>query len=408
MELIVAVVVGIAVGGLVVWFAQEVRAKGRIATLDADHRETVAGLQGQLEQSKTGEALLEKAKEQLKESFEATASQALQRNNELFLSVAQENLGKALETAKGDFKERHEQFEALVKPLRENYERLNPTIESLARQSSVLASETGRLSNALTNNRQIGSWGEIQLRRVVELAGMVDHCDFSEQTTVEGTSERPDLTVHLPEQRAVVVDAKASTAAYIEAQQAEDDGAADRAMLRHASALRTQVDDLSGKRYGEKVEGSLDFVVMFVPGDQFLAAALRANPTLIEYAMQKRVAIATPASLISLLWAVASGWERHRIAQNAEAIRQAGMEMHRRMGTFIDHYQNVGRRLEQAVDAFNRPVSSYDSRVVPQGRRFAQLVTGNDEDFEDVPAIEKTVNEVRNAENSTPSLPEGG
>lgn len=408
MELIVAVVVGIAVGGLVVWFAQEVRAKGRIATLDADHRETVAGLQGQLEQSKTGEALLEKAKEQLKESFEATASQALQRNNELFLSVAQENLGKALETAKGDFKERHEQFEALVKPLRENYERLNPTIESLARQSSVLASETGRLSNALTNNRQIGSWGEIQLRRVVELAGMVDHCDFSEQTTVEGTSERPDLTVHLPEQRAVVVDAKASTAAYIEAQQAEDDGAADRAMLRHASALRTQVDDLSGKRYGEKVEGSLDFVVMFVPGDQFLAAALRANPTLIEYAMQKRVAIATPASLISLLWAVASGWERHRIAQNAEAIRQAGMEMHRRMGTFIDHYQNVGRRLEQAVDAFNRSVSSYDSRVVPQGRRFAQLVTGNDEDFEDVPAIEKTVNEVRNAENSTPSLPEGG
>ena len=396
-ELIVAVVVGIAVGGLVVWFAQEVRAKARVARL-----------QGQLEQSKTGEALLETAKVQLKESFEATASQALQRNNELFLSVAQENLGKALETAKGDFKERHEQFEALVKPLRENYERLNPTIESLARQSSVLASETGRLSNALTNNRQIGSWGEIQLRRVVELAGMVDHCDFSEQTTVEGASERPDLTVHLPEQRAVVVDAKASTAAYIEAQQAEDEGAADRAMLRHASALRTQVDGLSGKRYGEKVEGSLDFVVMFVPGDQFLAAALRANPTLIEYAMQKRVAIAAPASLISLLWAVASGWERHRIAQNAEAIRQAGMEMHRRLGTFIDHYQNVGRRLEQAVDAFNRSVSSYDSRVVPQGRRFAQLVTGNDEDFEDVPAIEKTVNEVKNAETSTPSLPEGG
>lgn len=408
MELIVAVVVGIAVGGLVVWFAQESRAKGRIATLSADHRETVAGLQGQLEQSKTGAALLETAKEEMRNEFEAAASRAMANNNEQFLHLANENLGKTMESAKGELEQRHQQFQELVKPLRENYERLNPTIESLARQSSVLASETGRLSNALTNNRQIGSWGEIQLRRVVELAGMVDHCDFSEQSTVEGASERPDLTVHLPEQRAVVVDAKASTAAYMEAQQAEDEGAADRAMLRHASALRTQVDGLSGKRYGEKVEGSLDFVVMFVPGDQFLAAALRANPTLIEYAMQKRVAIATPASLISLLWAVASGWERHRIAQNAEAIRQAGMEMHRRLGTFIDHYQNVGRRLEQAVDAFNRSVSSYDSRVVPQGRRFAQLVTGNDEDFEDVPAIEKTVNEVKNAETSTPSLPEGG
>ena len=408
MEVIIGVIVGIAIGVAIAWVALEARNRGRIAEQDAGHRETIAGLQGQLAEAKTGEKLLESAKEQLSEAFQATASRALTSNNEAFLQLANENLGKTIEKASGEFKERHEQFSALVKPLSENYEKLNPTIESLTRQSSVLASETGRLSNALTNNRQIGSWGEIQLRRVVELAGMVDHCDFSEQTAVEGTLERPDLTVYLPEQRAVVVDAKASTAAYMEAQQEEDDGAADRAMLRHATALRAQVDDLAGKRYGEKVEGSLDFVVMFVPGDQFLAAALRANPTLIEYAMQKRVAIATPASLISLLWAVASGWERHRIAQNAEAIRQAGMEMHRRMGTFIDHYQSVGRRLEQVVDAFNRSVSSYDSRVVPQGRRFAQLVTGNDEDFEDVSAIEKAVNEVKNVESSTPSLPEGG
>ncbi|MDE2802218.1 MAG: DNA recombination protein RmuC [Chloroflexota bacterium] len=383
MEAIVGVVIGLVVGGSAVWLFFGLRAK-------------------------TSEKLLETAKEELRDTFKAAASDVVANNSQQFLQLANENFGRSMEAAKGQLDQHRQQFEAEVTRLSKFYEKLNPNIESLITRANELTSETGKLSNALTNNRQIGSWGEIQLRRVVELAGMMDHCDFSEQTTVEGSSERPDLTVHLPEQRAVVVDAKASTAAYMEAQQTVDESAADRAMLRHASALRTQVDDLAGKRYGEKVEGSLDFVVMFVPGDQFLAAALQANPTLVEYAMQKRVAIATPASLISLLWAVASGWERHRIAQNAEAIRQAGMEMHRRMGTFIDHYQNVGRRLEQAVDAFNRSVSSYDSRVVPQGRRFAQLVTGDEEDFEDVQAIEKAVNEVKNAESSTPSLPEGG
>ena len=366
--------------------------------MESDHRAEAAGLRGQLEQIDSANKILDAAKEQLSEVFQATAGRALQSNNELFMNVARENLGKTLESAKGEFNQRHEQFQALVKPLAQNYEKLNPQIESLILQSQSLAAETGKLSNALTNNRQIGSWGEIQLRRVVELAGMTEHCDFVEQTTVNGSNDRPDLTVKLPEKRTVVVDAKASTAAYMEAQQTEDESASAEALRRHAGALRTQVDDLARKNYGAHVEGSLDFVVMFVPGDQFLAAALNANPSLIEYAMSKRVAIATPASLISLLWAVANGWQRFRIAENAETIRQAGEDMHQRMQVFIGHYQRVGRELRSAVDAYNSSVGSFDSRVAPQGRRFAQLVTDKEDDFAQPQAIEKVISTSRYAD----------
>ena len=230
MEAILGVVIGLVVGGGAVWFLLGLRAK-------------------------TSEKLLETAREELRDTFKAAASDVVANNSQQFLQLANENFGRSMEAAKGQLDQHRQQFEAEVTRLSKFYEKLNPNIESLITRANELTSETGKLSNALTNNRQIGSWGEIQLRRVVELAGMMDHCDFSEQTTVEGSSERPDLTVHLPEQRAVVVDAKASTAAFMEAQQAEDEGAADRAMLKHASALRTQVDDLAGKRYGEKVEG---------------------------------------------------------------------------------------------------------------------------------------------------------
>ena len=405
MELIVALILGLILGGGACWLVQGSRSKSLLIKQDADHRETAAGLRGQLEQRDNAAKILETAKEQLSETFQATASRALQNNNELFMNVANENLGKTLESAKGDFKQRHEQFEALVKPLTQNYEKLNPQIESLIQQSQNLAAETGRLSNALTNNRQIGSWGEIQLRRVVELAGMTEHCDFTEQTSIPGSGERPDLTVKLPEKRAVVVDAKASTAAYLEAHQVDDEAGRDEALRRHAGALRSQVDSLAGKNYGALVEGSLDFVVMFVPGDQFLAAALNANPNLIEYAMGKRVAIATPASLVSLLWAVANGWQRHRIAENAEAIRQVGEEMHQRMQTFINHYQSVGRELKSAVDAFNRSIGSFDNRVVPQGRRFAQLVHDDEDRFSQPQAIEEAVSTSRYADDLTPGVP---
>ena len=394
MEAIVSLILGLAagllVGGAAIWLVQGSRAKTRLAQMESQHNAQVAGLEGQLKQTETASNILNTAKEQLSEAFQATASRALQSNNELFMNVAQQKLGTTLESAKGEFKQRHEQFQALVKPLSQSYDKLNPNIETLIQQNRELAVETGKLSTALTDSQQIGSWGEVQLRRVVELAGMVEHCDFVEQTSIEGSQDRPDLMVRLPERRTIVVDSKASTKAYMEAQQTEDDATKSQILEHHAGALRTQVDDLARKNYS-RMEGSLDFVVMFVPADQFLVTALSANPGLIEYAFGKRIAIATPATLISLLWAVANGWQQHRMAENAEAIRVAAEEMHSRMLTFINHYQSVGKQLQSAVDAYNQSIGSFDRRVIPQGRKFAGLATKGEDSIASPSQLEQGI-----------------
>ncbi len=400
METVVPLIIGLAagllVGGAAIWLVQGSRARERLARMETQYSAHVAGLEGQLKQTEAASHILDTAKEQLSEAFRATASRALQSNNELFMNVAQQKLGTTLEAAKGEFRERHEQFQALVKPLSQSYERLNPNIESLIQQNRALATETGKLSSALTDSQQVGSWGEVQLRRVVELAGMMEHCDFVEQTSIEDSQDRPDLMVRLPEKRTIVVDSKASTKAYMEAQQTEDETAKAEILEHHAGALRTQVDDLARKNYS-RMEGSLDFVVMFVPADQFLVAALSANPGLIEYAFGKRIAIATPATLISLLWAVANGWQQHRMAENAEAIRVAAEEMHSRMLTFINYYQNVGKQLQAAVNAYNQSVGSFDSRVVPQGRRFAELAAKGEDSIPSPPQLEQMVRTSRHA-----------
>ena len=320
--LIVGIVLGVMIGAVTSWLLRGARAKSDAAILQAEHREEVANLRGQLQQTDNAQAVLDAAKEQLTEVFQATASRALQGNNEQFLQLAQQNFGTTLESAKREFSERHQQFQELVKPLSEDYGKLNPQIESLTAQVQSVTTETARLSGALNDNRAVGNWGEMQLRRVVEIAGMTNYCDFQEQ--VANNNVRPDMVINLPERRAVVVDAKASTAAYMEAQQAENESSANDAFLRHAGALKRQVDHLSTRNYGTEVEGALNFVVMFVPGDQFLAAALSTNPDLVEYAMEKQIAIATPASLIAMLWAIANGWQQLRFAENAQQIKEVG------------------------------------------------------------------------------------
>ena len=390
-EIIIAAAVGIAVGAVIVWLIQESRWKTNRLALEtgkneeleqlrndlAEKEKNVAALEGQLKERKNAEDIIEAAKEQMGETFKATAGEALASNNEQFLNLANENLGKTLEEAKGEFEKRHQQFQSLVKPLSDSYGKLNPTIESLTKQNQALAAEAHKLSTALTDNRRAGHWGEVQLRRVAELAGMADYCDFAEQ---QGSGAgRPDMVVRLPEGRAIVVDAKASLNAYLEGQKESDPEAVNAAWDKHARALRTQVNDLASKEYQSQVEGSLDFVAMFVPGDQFLAAALKADNDLVNEAAKKRIVIVTPASLIAMLWAVANGWQQQKLSENAEQIRQAGEEMYKRMTTFISHYQKVGKQLDSAVNAFNSSIGSFDSRVMAQGRKFAQLV-GRDEE----------------------------
>ena len=366
METVVGLVVGAIVVGLAAWLVQEFR-----------WRQKNAELRGQLTRAVDAEQLMQATEQRMGMAFQAAAAPVMKQSMEQFLV-----------TATNSFSQSQKSFEELVKPLRENYEKLNPNIESLMRQNISIAEATRGLRDALSDNRQVGAWGEIQLRRIIELANMVDYCDFSEQTTVDDGSGRPDVTVRLPENRAIVIDSKASAAAYLEAQEAETDGEAEEALVRHAGALRSKVDDLARKDYGKQVAGSLDFVVMFVPGDQFLAEALRARNDLIEYAMSRRIAIATPSTLISLLWAVANGWERHSLEQNAEEIRKAGEEMHGRLLTFMNHYSRTGNQLRQAVDSFNASVGSFDTRVIPQAQRFAQLRGQDPEVFAGPPQIE--------------------
>ena len=394
-ELIAGVGIGLVIGLIIGYVVVSVLDNRKITILENAyrdqenaHRERVAELNGRLEQMATAQEIVDNAKEQLTTEFQAIAGQALQGNNEQFMQLADQKLSATMQTAQRELDQRHRQFQELVKPLTEDYGNLNPKVEQLNERLQTMTAETANLAGALRgDNRAIGNWGEIQLRRVVDLAGMTEYCDFSEQQTAGNSQDRPDMVVHLPERRAVVVDAKASTAAYMEASQSNDETVVDAAWLRHASALRNQVNSLSGKRYGDKVDGALDFVVMFVPGDQFLAAALKASPDLVEYAMSRRVAIATPASLIAMLWAVNNGWQQQELAQNAEQIRVIGAEMHQRLLRFIENYGTLRQRINQTVAAFNTTVGTLEGSVMVSARRMAELGVGGPENLDTPEAI---------------------
>lgn len=344
------VVGGLVVGGLVVLWAKSKNTESS--------NKNAENLKEQL--SKAVETVLEKSQEQA------------QRNSDSFLQLANETLDKTLETAKGEIDKKHKLFEQMVEPLRQNYEKLGPQIKALTTQ-------VHSLDGALRDNRRVGNWGEVQLKRVVEIAGLVEYCDFDTQPTAGGY--RPDLVVYLPNDRRIVVDAKASMDSYLDSQEAVDHEGAKVSEKAHANALKRHVDDLSKKNYGERMPGSLDFVVMFVPGDPFLAAALRADSTLVDYGMQKRVAIATPASLIALLWTVSSAWQQDRLSQKTKEILHVGKEMMKRLRKLVDHYNKVGMRLSQATQAYNESVGSFKHRVAPKGREFAKLVDGNEGAF---------------------------
>ena len=370
MEVIIGLIIGAALGFLIGWLVS----KGRAGKEQSQRQAEIAGLQGQLAQTATAEQLLAQAKEQFSAAAELSAAAALKGNSEEFLKLANENLGRTMEQAKGEFDRRHIQFQELVKPLADNYGKLNPQLEALMQQSQTLAAATGKLSSALTDVRQVGHWGEVQLRKVVEMANMTAYSDFAEQATIGGgEQDRPDLIVRLPEGRTVVIDAKASIAAALEAQGMDDETAANAAWERHAVNLKAQVTNLSRKGYGSKVAGSLDFVVMFVPGDQFLAAALKSDAGLVDYAISQRIALATPATLIAMLWAINSGWQKWEFARNAEEIRQVGSEMHDRLLVFLRHYGAVQNRLAQTVKAFNDSAGSLEGRVLVSARRMAEM-----------------------------------
>jgi DNA recombination protein RmuC len=341
---------------------------------------------------------LARNEEQLRASFDQLAGDSLRANSELFLRIARETLARDQVAAAASLREREAAISQLVDPIRQALEKSEQQVQSLERErreafvtlrtqietlgsgQAQLARETRNLVTALRRPEVRGRWGEITLKRVVELAGLVEHCDFTEQLQVNdaGQSLRPDLVVHMPDARDLVVDAKTPLDAYLEAVEATDDSARQAALARHARQVEARVRDLANKSYWEQFERSPDFAVLFLPGDQFLSAALAERPELIDLALKQSIIIATPSTLMALLKVVAYGWRQASVAENAAVIRALGEELHRRLNTFTSHVAKVGKSLTAAIDAYNSAVGSLDRSVLPQARRFPELgVTGD-------------------------------
>lgn len=343
-------------------------------------------------------AVVEKAEASLRDAFKALSADALSQNNRRFLELAREALGTVQERADADLARRQAAIAELLTPVKESldgldrelqeiekaragaYEGLREQVRGLAEGQQHLRAETGSLVRALRTPAARGRWGEMQLRRVVELAGMLEHCDFQEQAPVEtpGVRLRPDLIVRLPGGRTVVVDAKTPLDAYLDVAQAVDEKARAAALQRHARHVREHMRQLGTKAYWEQFRDTPDFVVLFLPGEGVFAAALEQEPGLIEAGVDHRVIPATPTTLIALLRAVAYGWRQERLAENAREIAAVGGELYRRVGDLAGHLERLGQQLDRAVQSYNGAVGSFDGRVLPAARRLRDLQAAPD------------------------------
>lgn len=352
---------------------------------------------------------LEQASRQLSDSFAALSSRALKESNELFLKLAEQNLQKHHNIARSELEKKEKSIESLVKPIRdalektekqlrdiekdrqEAYGSLKQHLHSMADTQVRLQKETQNLVSALRRPEVRGQWGEMTLRRLAELAGMCEHCDFAEQQSVDSGAGiiRPDMIVRMPDQRELVVDAKTPLDAYLNAIQAEDDQQRGLELQRHSRKVRERVKELAGKAYWSQFKQSPDYVVLFIPGDQFLAAALEYDTGLLEYALSNRVILATPTSLIALLRAVAFGWRQQGVARNAEKIQQLGEELYNRMLTFTEHLAKIGNALGSSVDHYNKAVGSLERSVLPSTRKFVEMGIESRKAIEPAEPVEK-------------------
>jgi DNA recombination protein RmuC len=369
--------------------------------------------------------LLAEAKTQLSDTFKALAGDTLNSNSQAFLKLAQETFSKIMADAKGDLGKRQEAINGLVKPLSESLEQfeqhvrgleksrqqaytgLETHLRSLTATQQQLQKETGNLVTALRTPAVRGKWGEVTLKRVVELAGMSEHCDFTEQVTVqtEDRRVRPDMIVHLPAQREIVVDSKVSLEAYLNALSAESEEQRKTCLKQHASQVRAHMKDLSSKTYWRQFEQAPEFVVMFIPAESFFAAAVDQDHELLEDGMRSGVILATPTTLIALLRAVAYGWRQEQIAKNAQEISVLGRELYERMRTLAGYVSGIGKGLNKAVDSYNSAVGSMELRVLPAARRFKDLKAVSGDDIEVLTSVDKIPKSVTADElDSTPDV----
>lgn len=363
-------------------------------------------------------AWTEKREQKLREAFQALAAESLRENASAFMQRAREQLDGLLKQVRGDWGTHKAEMEKLVAPLEKTlgqldkqvreleqkregaYESLKQVVGQSIELSRALQQSTAELVQALKSSHASGKWGEITLRRVVEMAGLQKHVDFEEQVT--GEAGRPDMVVHLPNGGLLPVDAKAPIQSYLAACRAGDERERSRHAQAHAAAVKAHVRELARKAYWKDQEGkSPEFVAMFVPNDACLSAAFEHDPDLLEYAMQEKVILTTPVTLLALLKAVAYGWQQHKVTEKAREIAQNAQELHRRLATFVSHLAQSGRSLGQAVEHYNRAVGSLDRMVLPQARRFKDLGVSS-QDLPSPPVLDHAPKEPPEKEQEAP------
>ncbi|WP_438479635.1 DNA recombination protein RmuC [Oleiharenicola lentus] len=424
MEIVIALLC-LAVGAALGWFIAQSRSatlaeRARLATEQLAKTDAeLLTLRARATELETERGALKEAQSKLLESFKALSADALRSNNQSFLELARESFGKLHQQSADELGKRQLAIDAMVKPLKESLEKVDSKIgemektrataygslteqlKGLATTNATLQSETTKLSRSLRSTSTAGRWGEIQLQRVVELAGMLENVDFIQQ---EGVGDfRPDLVVRLPGGKSIAVDAKAPMQAYLEALEASDENVRKAKFIEHARVVRGHIDALGAKSYWKAIQPAPEFVVLFIPGEAFYSAALRYEPDLFERGANAGVILASPASLIAVLKAAAYGWKQEVLSKNTEEIRKLGLELHERLATLAENFDLVGQRLTQAVTAYNSAVTSVEGRLLVTGRKLVKLGAGTEKKLGEPRLVEELPKQLSAPELTSPT-----